>query len=333
MSDKVRLAHGSGGEMTARLIEEVFYTALGGDSKKANDSAILELGGRRVAFTTDSFVISPLFFPGGDIGKLAFCGTVNDLAAVGARPVALSASFIIEEGMDVAELKIIALSMGEMSRETSIPVIAGDTKVVDKGSADKLFITTSGIGVIPDEVDYHPRHIREGDRIIISGTMGDHGYCITALREGIDIQSSVQSDCQPLHGLVALLNPLSADVRTVRDATRGGVGTVLNEWARQGEKGILIFENLLPVKDEVKGGCALLGLESIYLANEGKMLFVIAHDRADEVLTLLKKHPAGQESAIIGEVTGGKPQVIMETEWGTRRIVPTPRGEILPRIC
>ncbi len=333
MSDTIRLAHGSGGEMTARLIEEVFYTALGGDPKGANDSAILDLSGGRIAFTTDSFVISPLFFPGGDIGKLAFCGTVNDLAAVGARPVALSASFIIEEGMDVAELKTIALSMGEMSRETGIPVVAGDTKVVDKGSADKLFITTSGIGVIPDQVDYHPRHIREGDKIIISGTMGDHGYCITALREGIDIQSSVQSDCQPLHGLVALLNPISAAVRTVRDATRGGVGTVLNEWAQQSEKSILVFENHLPVKDEVKGGCVLLGLDPIYLANEGKMLFIIAADKADDALAILKSHPAGLDSAIIGEVAGGKTQVIMETEWGTRRVVPIPRGEILPRIC
>ncbi|MCL6471804.1 MAG: hydrogenase expression/formation protein HypE [Firmicutes bacterium] len=332
LSEKVRLAHGSGGEMTARLIEEVFYTYLGGDLKSANDSAILELGGR-AAFTTDSFVISPLFFPGGDIGKLAFCGTVNDLAAAGAKPVALSASFIIEEGMDIAELKLIVMSMGEIARQTGIPVVAGDTKVVDSGSADKLFITTSGIGIIPEGVDYHPRYIQQGDKIIISGTVGDHGYCITTIREGIDIQSSVMSDCQPLHGLVSLLTHFARDVRAVRDATRGGLGTVLNEWAQQSNRGILVFENLIPVKDEVKGGCSLLGIEPIYLANEGKMVFAVAPEIAGQVIDILRNHPAGSDAAIIGEVTAGNPQVIMETEWGTKRIVPVPRGEILPRIC
>jgi len=333
MSDKIRMAHGGGGEMTARLIEQVFYEALGGDSKEANDSAVLELPGGKTAFTTDSFVISPLFFPGGDIGKLAFCGTVNDLAAAGAQPVAISASFIIEEGMDIADLKRIATSLGDVSRETGIPVVAGDTKVVDKGSADKVFITTAGIGIIPEGIDYHPRNIRPGDKIIVSGTIGDHGYCITALREGIAIQSSVTSDCRPLHELVALLCPLAGDVHTVRDATRGGVGTVLNEWARQSGNGILIRETMLPVKDEVKGGCALLGFEPIYLANEGKMLFIVSYNKAEEALALLQSHSAGVDAAVIGEVTAGKPQVIMETEWGTRRVVPVPRGEILPRIC
>ncbi len=333
MSSKIRMAHGSGGEMTARLIAEVFFEAFGGDSKEANDSAVLELPGGKTAFTTDSFVISPLFFPGGDIGKLAFCGTVNDLAAAGARPVAISASFIIEEGMDIADLKRIATSLGDISRETGIPVVAGDTKVVDKGSADKVFITTAGIGVIPEGIDYHPRNIQPGDKIIVSGTIGDHGYCITALREGIAIQSSVKSDCGPLHGLVALLHPMMSEVRTVRDATRGGAGTVLNEWAQQSGTGILINEAMLPVKDEVKGGCALLGFEPIYLANEGKMLFAVSPGKADEALSLLRAHPAGVDAAVIGEVMAGRPQVTMETEWGTRRIVPVPRGEILPRIC
>lgn len=333
MSDKIRLAHGSGGEMTARLIEDVFYEALGGDSKNANDSAVLELPGGKTAFTTDSFVISPLFFPGGDIGKLAFCGTVNDLAAAGARPVAISASFIIEEGLDVDDLKRIAQSIGEISRETGIPIVAGDTKVVDKGSADKVFITTAGIGVVPNGIDYHPRNIQPGDVVIVSGTIGDHGFCITSLREGIAIQSPVTSDCQPLHELVGLLYPLAGDVRTVRDATRGGVGTVLNEWAQQSGNGILVRETMLPIKNEVKGGCALLGFEPIYLANEGKMLFVVSSNKAEEALALLKSHPAGVDAAIIGETVAGKPQVVMETEWGTRRIVPVPRGEILPRIC
>lgn len=333
MSEKIRMVHGSGGEATARLIAEIFYTSLGGDAKDANDSAILNLPSGRVAFTTDGYVISPIFFPGGDIGKLAFCGTVNDLAAAGARPIALSASFIIEEGTDIDDLRRIASSMGEVSRRTGIPIVAGDTKVVDKGSADKIFITTTGIGVVPEGVDYHPRTIKEGDTIIISGSIGDHGYCITALREGIAIQSPVISDCQPLHELVALLTPMAGAVRTVRDATRGGVGMVLNEWAKQSNTGILIFENELPVKEEVEGGCALLGLEPIYLANEGKMLFAVDYRRASDVLALLKSHPAGEDSAIIGEVNGGSSRVLMETKWGTRRLVPAPRGEILPRIC
>lgn len=321
--------------MTSRLIEEVFYSAFGGDAKSANDSAILELVGGRAAFTTDSYVISPLFFPGGDIGKLAFCGTVNDLAATGARPVALSASFIIEEGVELDELKRIAESMGAVSRQTGIPVVAGDTKVVDKGSADKLFITTAGVGMVPDGLNYHPRNIKEGDKIIVSGSIGDHGYCITAIREGINIKSSIKSDCQPLHDLVGLLAPLGAAVRTARDATRGGVGMVANEWARQSGHGMLLFEGLLPIKQEVKGGCALLGLEPIYLANEGKMMFVIDAHHCAEALMLLKGHPAGEGSTIIGEVVtpAARAQVVIETEWGTRRILPVPRGEILPRIC
>lgn len=333
MIEKIRLAHGSGGEMMASLVAEVFYASLGGNIKDANDSAILDLPSGKVAFTTDSFVIDPLFFPGGDIGKLAFCGTINDLAAAGAQPIAVSASFIIEEGTDINDLKHIAASMGTVSHRTGIPVVAGDTKVVDRGNADKVFITTSGIGVIPEGVDYHPRNIQEGDKIITSGTIGDHGYCITAMREGISIQSSVISDCQPLHELVASLTPLASEVRTARDATRGGVGMVLNEWAQQSGKGIIIFEDMLPIKEEVEGGCALLGLEPIYLANEGKMLFAVAPHKASEALILLKAHPTGENTAVIGEVVGGRPQVVMETRWGTRRLVPTPSGEILPRIC
>ncbi|HEY3373505.1 MAG TPA: hydrogenase expression/formation protein HypE [Candidatus Aquicultor sp.] len=331
--DKIRLAHGSGGEMTARLIEEVFFSALGSDGKNANDSAVIDLPAGKTAFTTDAFVISPIFFPGGDIGKLAFCGTVNDLAAAGACPVALSASFIIEEGVDIAGLKQIAQSMGAISKETGIPVVCGDTKVVDKGSADKVFISTSGIGVIPEGIDYHPRNIRDGDIIIVSGSIGDHGYCIMALREGIDIKSSVISDCRPLNELVGLLAPLGDGIRAVRDATRGGLGMVVNEWAQQSGRGILVFDSLIPIKKEVKGGCALLGLDPIYMANEGKMIFAVAPHKAPEALLLLKDHPAGEDAAVIGEVVGGKAVVRVETEWGTKRILPAPRGEILPRIC
>lgn len=333
MTETIRLAHGSGGEMTSRLIKDIFYAAFGGDARDANDSAVLELPRGRTAFTTDSYVISPLFFPGGDIGKLAFCGTVNDLASVGARPIALAASFIIEEGTTFEDLRRIAGSMGEVSRETGVPVVTGDTKVVDKGSGDKVFITTSGVGSIPDGVDYHPRNIRPGDAIIVTGSIGDHGYSITALREGIDIKSAVTSDCAPLHGLIEALWPFGAHIRAARDATRGGVGMVLNEWAMQSGRGILVHEERLPVKDEVAGGTALLGLEPIYLANEGKMLVAVSQEKAAEVLDRIRSHPAGADAALIGGTNGDKPRVVLETAWGTQRLVPVPRGEILPRIC
>jgi hydrogenase expression/formation protein HypE len=330
------MAHGSGGSATSRLIEDVFYTAFGGDPLNANDSAVIDMPAGKVAFTTDAFVISPLFFPGGDIGKLAFCGTVNDLASVGARPIAITASFIIEEGVEIEELRRIADSMGEVSRKTGIPVVAGDTKVVDKGSADKVFITTSGIGVIPDGIEYHPRNIREGDKIIISGSIGDHAYCITALREGIDIQSNIKSDCAPLNKLVEALLPFGKDVRAIRDATRGGVGMVLNEWAQQSDNEILVRENDLPVKDEVRGGCALLGLDPLYLANEGKMIFAVSSGCEEAVINALRSNDAGSDATIIGEALiapSARKRVIAETSWGTKRIIPVPRGEILPRIC
>lgn len=333
MSEKVRMAHGSGGEMTSRLIKDVFYEAFGSDGSSANDSAVLDVPQGKLAFTTDGYVISPLFFPGGNIGKLAFCGTVNDLATAGAKPIALSAAFVIEEGMDIDELKKIAATMGKLSRDTGIPIVTGDTKVVEKGSADKVFITTTGIGIIPDGIDYHPAKIKDGDKIIISGTIGDHGFCITALREGINITTPIESDCQPLYNLVGALSDFAGDVHAVRDATRGGVGTVLNEWAMQSGKGILIDENSLPIKEEVKGGCALLGIEPIYIANEGKMLFAVDGNKAEEILAIVRSNPAGVDAAIIGEVNSRKPQVVMETIWGTKRIVPVPRGEILPRIC
>lgn len=333
MTGKITMAHGGGGELSARLIADVFLKAFGGSELQANDSAVIQLQGGRTAITTDSFVISPIFFPGGDIGKLAFCGTVNDLAAVGAVPQALTASFIIEEGMAVNELKAIVESMGEISRMSGIPIIAGDTKVVEKGSGDKVYINTTGIGLVPQNLVYHPAKIVHGDLIIVSGTIGDHGYCITALREGIDIRSSVLSDCQPLHEMVSALAVLDNGIHAARDATRGGLGTVLNEWVRQSGKGILIKEFRLPVLPEVRGGCGLLGLEPLYLANEGKMVFAVTPERAGEALALLRNHPAGRDAEIIGEVSDDKAQLIMETEWGTRRLVPVPRGELLPRIC
>lgn len=333
MPAKITLAHGSGGEMSSRLIADVFYDAFGTDGAKANDAAVLSLAGGKLAFTTDSFVVSPLFFPGGNIGKLAFCGTVNDLATAGAKPVALAASFIIEEGLELEELRLIARTMGELAAETGIPIVTGDTKVVEKGSADKVFITTSGVGIVPGELNYHPGRIAPGDAIIVSGTIGDHGYCITALREGIAIKSNVTSDCQPLHTMVSSLSSLGDGVHAVRDATRGGVGTVLNEWAAQAGQEIVISEGLLPVLDEVRGGCGMLGLEPLYLANEGKMLFAVSAGLADRALSILRQHPAGRDAAVIGRVNPGEPRLLLETEWGTRRIVPVPVGEILPRIC
>ncbi len=333
MPAKITMAHGSGGEMSSRLVADIFYKAFRTDVAKANDAAVMPLAGGRVAFTTDSFVVSPLFFPGGNIGKLAFCGTVNDLAAVGAKPAALAASFIIEEGLDLGELDEIARTIGQLSVETGIPIVTGDTKVVEKGSADKVFITTTGIGVVPHDLHYHPERIAPGDKIIVSGTIGDHGYCITALREGIAIKSKVTSDCQPLHTLVASLAGLGGGVHAIRDATRGGVGTVLNEWALQCGCQIVIGEDSLPIREEVKGGCNMLGLEPLYLANEGKMIFAVSGGKAEEALSILRQHPAGKDAAVIGQVDPGQPRLLLDTQWGTRRIIPVPSGEILPRIC
>jgi len=333
LAERIQLAHGSGGKLTADLIREVFYPSLGGVEKFANDSAVINLPACRIALTIDSFVINPIFFPGGNIGKLAFCGTVNDLAAAGAIPIALSASFILEEGLDISKLRLIVKSMGEISQKTGITVVAGDTKVVDKGSVDKLFITTAGIGIIPGGINYHPQNIQPGDHIIVSGTIGDHGYCLTALRAGIEIKSSIKSDCQPLHELVAHLKPLGCAVHAARDATRGGVGMVLNEWSRQSGRGIVVYEKDLPIKDQVKGGCAMLGLEPIYLANEGKMVFAVDQRKSAEALSLIKTHKMGRNAAVIGEVVDTKAQVVMETEWGTKRLLTAPHGEILPRVC
>ncbi|MDN5293895.1 MAG: hydrogenase expression/formation protein HypE [Eubacteriales bacterium] len=333
MADRILLAHGSGGKATLDLLREVFYPEFGLTAAEAGDAAVLRAAAGRLAITTDSFVITPLFFPGGDIGKLAFCGTVNDLAAVGAEPVAITAAFIIEEGLEVEVLKKIAKSLGEMARATGIPVVAGDTKVVEKGKADGLFITTTGLGIVPEDIDYNPARIKPGDVLLVSGTIGDHGWCIMALREGIDVGTPVTSDCRPLHRLVGRLAPLRGAVRTVRDATRGGLGAVLNEWALQSGATMIIREAKIPVREEVRGGCRLLGLDPLYLANEGKMVVAVAPEKAEEALTLLREDPDGKDAAIIGEVAAGPARVVMVTEWGTERIVPLPRGEIVPRIC
>lgn len=332
---KILLGHGSGGSLTRRLIEELFLTAFDNPMlAPLNDQAVFTLPSTRLAFTTDSYVVNPIFFPGGDIGKLAVCGTINDLAVGGAAPVYLSASFIIEEGLDFSELKRVVESMSLTSEKTGVKIVTGDTKVVERGKGDKLFINTAGIGVLSDSVSLSPALIRPGDAVIVSGTMGDHGIAIMTHREGIEMEVPVESDCAPLHRLVSEMMAVTNGIKAMRDPTRGGLATVLNEFAASSGCGILIRENDIPVKEEVRGACEILGFDPLYLANEGKLVAVVEKGSAGAVLSAMKKNAIGGNAAIIGEVTGApKGKVLIETSVGNKRILEMLSGEQLPRIC
>jgi hydrogenase expression/formation protein HypE len=292
---------------------------------------VFELGGR-LAFTTDSYTVNPIFFPGGDIGKLAVCGTVNDLAMNGARPLYLSLAFIIEEGLPLAELAKIVKSAHQAASEAGVEIVTGDTKVVNQGSADKLFINTSGIGVIAEGIDIAGANARPGDKVIVNGPIGDHGIAIMSQREGIAFQVPIASDCAPLNRLVAEF--VSPNVRCLRDPTRGGLAATLNELADQSRVGIRIDEASLPVKEAVRAACELLGFDPLYIANEGKLVAIVAPDDADRILAIMRQHKYGAEAAIIGEVVSEHTgRVIMKTRLGSSRIVDMPVGELLPRIC
>jgi hydrogenase expression/formation protein HypE len=334
MNDKILLAHGSGGKLTHELISKTFFPALANPLlARMDDSAVLEIQGR-VAFTTDSFVVSPLFFPGGDIGKLAVCGTINDLAVMGARPRYLSLGLIIEEGLAFSDLEQIMRSIRLMADESGVQIVTGDTKVVNHGSADKLFINTSGIGIIDQEVSVSGANTQPGDQIIISGTIGDHGVAVMAQRENLRFKVSVESDCAPLNGLISSILGFKQDLRCMRDPTRGGLATTLNEIASQSAVSIRIYEERLPVKESVNAACEMLGLEPLYVANEGKVIVICAPQSAGAILTLLRQHQYGAEAAIIGEVTAGHPgRVVMQTRLGASRIIDMLSGELLPRIC
>jgi len=334
MDDKILLAHGSGGKLSHDLIEKAFLPSFSNPIiDRMDDSAVFDLSGR-IAFTTDSYVVSPIFFPGGDIGKLAVCGTVNDLAMSGASPLYLSVSFIIEEGMSFGELKTVVSSIREAAMDAGVRVIAGDTKVVNQGGADKLFINTAGIGVIPPEIDISGANARPGDKIILSGAIGDHGIAVMSQREGLRFEIPVESDCAPLNALVADMLACSRDIRCLRDPTRGGLATTLNELAMQSGVGINIYEDKIHVHQSVSAACELLGFDPLYVANEGKLVAIVSQAHAEEILNVMKQNLYGSESAIIGEVVSEHVgRVTMKTMLGASRIVDMLSGELLPRIC
>ncbi len=334
MEDRILLAHGSGGTLSHDLIEKSFVSALGNPIlNKLDDSAVFELCGR-LAFTTDSYTVSPIFFPGGDIGKLAICGTVNDLAMSGATPLYLSLSFIIEEGLPTAELEQIVNSICQAINEAKVHIITGDTKVVNRGAADKLFINTSGVGIVPAGVDISGVNAKPGDKVILSGSLGEHGIAILSKRQGLEFNVPVESDCAPLNRLVAEMLAVSANLHCLRDPTRGGLATTLNEFAQQSNVGIKIEEDNLPVNEAVQAACELLGFDPLHMANEGKLVAVVASSDTDKILAKMRHNRYGREATIIGEIVKEHPgRVIMKTRLGSSRIVDMPVGELLPRIC
>jgi hydrogenase expression/formation protein HypE len=333
--NRITLGHGSGGKQTNDLIKDLFLKYFYNEFlSEMNDSAQFEIQGGRIAFTTDSFVVKPRFFHGGNIGKLSICGTVNDLCVSGAKPLYLTCGFIIEEGFLFNELESIVKSMAETAQESGVLIVAGDTKVVERGEVDGLFINTSGIGVIYEGIHIGAKNAKPGDVVIVNGTLGDHGMTIMCQRNGIDIYGKLISDCDPLNSLVEEVLRVCPGVHVLRDATRGGVAAVLNEVAQSSSVNIEIYEKSIPVREEVRGACELLGLEPIYIANEGKLCVIVPEQYCQEVLRAMKEHRLGKNSSIIGKViNGNEKRVFMKTLTGGTRIVDMPSGELLPRIC
>ena len=336
----VTLAHGGGGKAMKDLIDDVFIRAFEMDARQPlEDQARFELTalaaqGDRLAFTTDSFVVNPLFFPGGDIGKLAVCGTINDLAVGGAKPLYLSCAVVIEEGMDVETLRIIAQSMAATARSAGVSIVTGDTKVVERGACDKIFITTTGIGVIARGCELGIDRIAPGDGILVNGLLGDHGAAILCARGDMALETAIESDCAALHDVIATLLQAAPHTRCIRDATRGGIATVLNEMAEASNCTIEIDEAATPLRPQVRGFCEILGLDPLYLANEGKIVIAVPPDEIDAALAALHAHPLGRDAALIGHAgTGEAGRVTMKTVFGGRRIVDMLVGEQLPRIC
>ncbi len=333
--DKVLLGHGSGGKLSAALLQQIFLPAFGNPLlSRLEDQAVLRVESGRLAFTTDSFVVKPLFFPGGDIGSLAVHGTVNDLAMGGAQPLALSAAFILEEGFPLADLRRVAASMAQAAEKVGVPIVTGDTKVVERGCGDGVFINTTGLGVVADGVDLSAANARPGDCVILSGALGDHGITILTARQGLELEGAIQSDSAPLHTLAAAILAAARDVRAMRDPTRGGLASTLNEIAGQSHAGIAIRETALPIHEGVRGACEVLGLDPLYVANEGKLVAIVPAASAEAVLAAMRRHPLGAEAAIIGEVVERHPGLVtMHTPFGTTRIVDMLAGDQLPRIC
>lgn len=333
--DRILLAHGSGGAVSHNLISDFFLKVFTDPTlKKLDDSAVLELDSGKVAFTTDSYVVKPLFFPGGDIGRLAVCGTVNDLAMSGAEPKFISVGFVIEEGLEVKELEKILKSMADACKEADVPVVTGDTKVVDRGNADQIFINTAGVGHIKDGVDISGSNVKDGDVILLSGSIGDHGVAVMSKREGLAFGTQVLSDCAPLNGMVKAVIDSGAEVHALRDPTRGGLASTLNEFAEQSGVAITIDENEVPISDGVLGACEMLGLDPYQVANEGKLVAAVAAKDADKALSAMRSTKYGSEARVIGDAKQtDRPKVFVSTSIGTTRILDMLSGEQLPRIC
>ncbi len=331
---RILLSHGSGGRLTRELIEKKLLPQFKNPIlEKLDDSASLEIKGK-IAFTTDSYVVKPIFFPGGDIGKLSVSGTINDLAMLGAEPLYLSLSLIIEEGLELEKLEKILTSIKETAEEAGVKIVTGDTKVVRKEEADEIFINTSGIGTIPEDVNISGSNTKPGDLIILSGYIGEHGIAVMSQREGISFSGDIKSDVAPLNSLVKDMLKASKNIHSMRDPTRGGLGTALNEIAKSSKVGIEIYEEKIPVREEVLGACEMLGIDPLYVANEGKLIATAPKEDAEKILEAMRKNPKGKNSQIIGRATEeNKGKVIMITKIGSRRIIHTPAGELLPRIC
>ena len=337
---KIVLGHGGGGKLSNELIENIFLPAFSNEAlENLGDAANLDLteflqNGSRLAFSTDSFVVNPLFFPGGNIGDLAINGTVNDVAMSGAIPLFLSAGFIIEEGFEMINLGRIANSMSQAAKIANVRVVTGDTKVVERGKGDGVFINTSGIGIIPEGVNIAPNLAQKGDVVIVSGEIGQHGITIISVREGLEFDALIESDCAPLHTLVAEMLEVTKEIHVLRDATRGGVASVLNEIAKSSNVGIVLQENKLPVSREVRAACELLGFDPLYVANEGKLICIVPRQHADEMLAKMRQNDFGKKAEIIGEIVGEHAgMVVAKTGIGGTRVVDLQLGEQLPRIC
>lgn len=335
MNDTILLAHGAGGILSHELVEEVFVKAFSNPHLEAmEDSAVLSVEADRVAFTTDSFVVNPIFFPGGDIGKLAVCGTVNDLAVAGATPRYLSLGLIIEEGLDISDLRLIVDSIAQTAAEANVTIVTGDTKVVNRGAADRIFINTSGIGILHPRRGQSVRNVRVGDRVVINGPVGDHGIAVLSKREGLGFETALVSDCAPLNGLIDAMLEVCPEIRCMRDPTRGGVASTLNEIAQQAARGIELVEAAIPVRLAVAGACEMLGFDPLYVANEGKVLAFVPEEECDALLASMRGHPLGEAAAVIGVVTDGPAgRVSVQTPYGAHRVLSMLAGDLLPRIC
>lgn len=333
--DKIMLAHGGGGSLSNKLIEKMFFSEFDNDYlNQMHDGAVFQTTKGRMAFSTDSFVIQPIFFPGGNIGELAVYGTVNDIACCGAVPQYLSLGFIIEEGLPMDDLWKIVQSIKFAADKAGVKIVTGDTKVVEKGKGDKIFINTSGVGIVKEGVDISPRNCKPGDKIIVSGTVADHGTCIMSLRAGLEFETEIKSDTAPLNHIIKEILDVSGKINVLRDPTRGGLASTLNEIASSSGKGIMLYEDKIPIREDVKGVCELLGLDPLYVANEGKLLVFVAEEDAEKVLHSIQQNEYGKNAAIIGEVEKADDKTVkLKTSIGTTRIVDMISGEQLPRIC